>query len=71
MRKIIAFLQVSVDGFIEGPNKEVDWMMVDDEEEWRELNEMLNSVDALILGVSRIRTILAFPSGQLQYWNRE
>ena len=43
-------MQVSVDGFIEGPNKEVDWMMVDDEEEWRELNEMLNSVDALILG---------------------
>ena len=26
-----------MDGFIEGPNKEVDWMMVDDEEEWREL----------------------------------
>jgi RibD C-terminal domain len=64
MRKIIAFLQVSVDGFIEGPNKEVDWMMVDDEEEWRELNEMLNSVDALILGVSRIRTILACPPDQ-------
>jgi dihydrofolate reductase len=39
-----------VDGFIEGPNKEVDWMMVDDEEEWREINEMLNSVDILILG---------------------
>jgi len=66
MRKIIAFLQVSVDGFIEGPNKEVDWMMVDDEEEWRELNEMLNSVDALILGggMSRIRTILACPPDQ-------
>jgi hypothetical protein len=50
MRKIIAFLQVSVDGFIEGPSREVDWMMVDDEEEWRGINEMLNSVDALILG---------------------
>jgi hypothetical protein len=50
MRKIIASLQVSVDGFIEAPNKEVDWMMVDDEEEWREINEMLDSVDALILG---------------------
>ena len=50
MRKIITSLQVSVDGFIEGPNKEVDWMMVDDEEEWREINEMLNSVNALILG---------------------
>ena len=43
-------MQVSVDGFIEGPNKEVDWIMVDDEEEWREINEVLDSVDALILG---------------------
>ncbi|MPZ08530.1 MAG: dihydrofolate reductase, partial [Nitrososphaeraceae archaeon] len=42
MRKIIASLQVSVDGFIEGPNKEVDWMMIDDDEEWREINEMLD-----------------------------
>jgi hypothetical protein len=25
MRKIIASLQVSVDGFIEGPNGELDW----------------------------------------------
>jgi dihydrofolate reductase len=61
MRKIIAFLQVSVDGFIEGPNKEVDWMMVDDEEEWREINEMLDSVDALILGGGM------YP-GYEQYW---
>ena len=50
MRKIIAFLQVSVDGFIEGPNKEVDWMMIDDDEEYKEINDMLDSVDALILG---------------------
>ena len=28
MRKIIAFLQTSVDGFIEGPN----WAMAEDEE---------------------------------------
>jgi dihydrofolate reductase len=61
MRKIIAALQISVDGFIEGPNKEVDWMMVDDEEEWREINELLNSVDALILGGGM------YP-GYEQYW---
>ena len=54
-------MQVSVDGFIEGPNKEADWMMVDDEEEWREINEMLNSVDALILGGGM------YP-GYEQYW---
>lgn len=61
MRKIIAFLQVSVDGFIEGPNREVDWMIIDDDEEWMEINEMLDSVDALILGGGM------YP-GYEQYW---
>jgi dihydrofolate reductase len=32
MRKIIAFLQTSVDGFIEEPNGELDWAMAEDEE---------------------------------------
>lgn len=50
MRKIIASLQVSVDGFIEGPNGELDWAMAEDEETWTEVNEMLNSVDTFILG---------------------
>ena len=50
MRKIIASLQVSVDGFIEGPNGELDWAMAEDAETWVEINEMLNSVDTFILG---------------------
>src|SRR6266851_1384568 len=31
MRKVILFVQVSLDGFFEGPKKELDWNMVDDE----------------------------------------
>src|SRR5216683_7028010 len=31
MRKVILFVQVSLDGFFEGPRKEIDWHMVDDE----------------------------------------
>jgi dihydrofolate reductase len=50
MRKIIAALQMSVDGFIEGPNGELDWAMADDEETWRDFNETLSSVDTFILG---------------------
>ena len=50
MRKIIAALQVSVDGFIEGPNGELDWSMAEDEETWRDVFEMLESVDTCILG---------------------
>jgi dihydrofolate reductase len=50
MRKIIASLQMSLDGFIEGPNGELDWAMAEDEETWREMDEMLSSVDTFILG---------------------
>lgn len=31
MRKVILFMQVSLDGFFEGPNREIDWHQVDDE----------------------------------------
>ncbi len=61
MRKIIAALQVSVDGFIEGPNGELDWAMVEDEETWRDIFEMLESVDTCILGR------VMYP-GYEQYW---
>jgi dihydrofolate reductase len=50
MRKVIAALQTSVDGYIEGPNKELDWAMAEDEETWKDINETLNSVDTIILG---------------------
>jgi dihydrofolate reductase len=50
MRKVIAALQTSVDGFIEGPNGELDWAMAEDEETWRDVFQMLESVDTCILG---------------------
>ena len=50
MRKVIAALQTSVDGYVEGPNKELDWAMAEDEEAWKDINETLNSVDTIILG---------------------
>jgi dihydrofolate reductase len=31
MPKIVLFMSVSLDGFIEGPNREIDWHTVDDE----------------------------------------
>ena len=49
-RKIIAALEVSVDGFIEGPNGEMDWAMMEDKETWRDLFGMLAHVDTFILG---------------------
>lgn len=60
-RKIIAALQVSVDGFIEGPNGELDWAMAEDEETWKEVFETLAHVDTFILGRKM------YP-GYEQYW---
>ena len=61
MRKTIAALQVTVDGFIEGPNGELDWAMAEDEETWRDLDEMLATVDTFVLGR------VMYPAYE-QYW---
>jgi dihydrofolate reductase len=56
MRKIIAALQMSVDGLIEGPNGELDWV-----ESWEDPFAVLPKVDACILGRKM------YP-GYEQYW---
>lgn len=56
MRKIIAGLIVSVDGFIEGPNGELDWV-----ETWEDPFDLLPQVDTCILGRGM------YP-GYEQYW---
>jgi dihydrofolate reductase len=61
MRKMIAALQVSVDGFIEGPDGELDWAMAEDEETWQDIFETLTHVDTFILGR------VMYP-GYEQYW---
>lgn len=40
---------VSLDGYIEGPNKELDWHFVDEEFE-KYSNNMLHSIDAIVVG---------------------
>ena len=72
MRKIIAALQVSLDGFIEGPNGELDWV-----ETWEDLFDPLPRVDTRILGRGVYpgyerywRAILANPEGVLPFTGR-
>ena len=49
MRKVILFMMVTLDGFFEGPNGEIDWHNVD--EEFNEFAiDQLNSVDVLLFG---------------------
>ncbi|MFL5661819.1 MAG: dihydrofolate reductase family protein [Ktedonobacteraceae bacterium] len=49
MRKVIVTMWVTLDGFIAGPNEEMDWVMVDDEMGKYE-DDMVSSADTLILG---------------------
>lgn len=49
MRKIILTMSVSLDGFIEGPNREIDWHMVDDELH-RYVNKELAVMSAFLSG---------------------
>jgi len=49
MRKVIVMISVSLDGFIEGPNGELDWHMVDDELH-SHFNEQLGAMGAFLNG---------------------
>jgi dihydrofolate reductase len=72
MRKIIAALQVSVDGFIEGPNGELDWV-----DTWEDPFDLSHQIDACVLGAGMYpgyeqywRAILANPGGMLPFTGR-
>lgn len=49
MRKIILMMSVSLDGFFEGPDRELDWQMVDDELH-SHFNEELSTMSAFLDG---------------------
>jgi dihydrofolate reductase len=49
MRKLIVSNMMSLDGFFEGPNKELDWHVVDNEF-FDYAKDMLRSVDAILFG---------------------
>ncbi len=73
MRKIIAAIQTSLDGFVEGPNGEVDWI-----EDWEDPFNLLDRVDTFILGGGMYpgyaqywRAILADPDGVLPFTGRK
>ena len=72
MRKIIAALQVSVDGFIEGSNGELDWV-----DTWEDPFDLVSQIDTCILGRGMYsgyeqywRAILANPDGVLPFTGR-
>jgi dihydrofolate reductase len=57
MRRIIAALHVTLDGCIEGPQGETDWI-----EDWEDAYDLLAQVDTFVLGAGM------YP-GYEQYWS--
>src|SRR5512135_3139276 len=49
MRKVLYFAMVSLDGFIAGPNGELDWVIVD-EELHKYLNDQQSQIGAYLYG---------------------
>jgi dihydrofolate reductase len=49
VRKLFAQLHVSVDGYFDGPNQELDWFVLDDEF-FAYVEEMLGSIGGILLG---------------------
>jgi dihydrofolate reductase len=58
MRKVIVSNLASVDGFFEGPNKELDWHVVDDEFH-AYAKEMLRRADVLLFGAATYKLMAA------------
>lgn len=51
MRKVILSMHVTLDGFVAGPNREMDWITMDDEEMGKYLiTDLLSTVDTMLLG---------------------
>lgn len=49
MRKIISFMHISLDGFVAGPNGEMDWIKVDDEI-FDHVHERISGTDTAMYG---------------------
>lgn len=51
MKKLIWLVDMSLDGFMSGPNGELDWLGTDvDDEFWRDVNDLLATVDTALFG---------------------
>lgn len=50
MRKVVLDLAVTLDGFIEGPNGEIDWCIMDEDVQDTSFTDFLNSIDTILYG---------------------
>lgn len=62
MRKLKLQVQISVDGFVAGPNGEIDWMAEGADEQKIYVDELHESVDLILLGRK-------MTEGFINYWS--
>jgi dihydrofolate reductase len=63
MRKLILQMQMTIDGFVAGPNGELDWMIWEwDDDIKKYVNELTDSVDTILLGRK-------MTEGFISYWS--
>ena len=48
-RKLILSMQITLDGYVAGPNDEADWLIISDDG-WKDLDKDLHSADTYLLG---------------------
>jgi dihydrofolate reductase len=59
MRRLFAHIFVSLDGFIEGPDQELNWFVTDEEVE-QHIDDVLDSIDAMIYGRAAYLSMVAY-----------
>jgi dihydrofolate reductase len=60
MKKLMVKTAISLDGFLEGPNGDMDWFPKDDQADWDENFALTDQVDAVLLGRVTYRGYSAF-----------
>ena len=60
MRKVILHMMITLDGFVAGPNNELDWIMMDSEKDKDSLDFYNTTVDTGLMGYGAYRTLFEF-----------
>jgi len=60
MRKVVRFVDTSLDGFMGGPDGELDWMVQDDEVDKEFTTGLRESVDTILTGRVAYQSFEAF-----------
>ncbi|TDB76526.1 dihydrofolate reductase, partial [Actinomadura sp. KC216] len=71
MRRVVLYMMTSVDGFIAGPDGDLDWMISPDEEGQAEALDQLDTIDTALIGRGVYEEMVRYwPTATDEYANR-